>query len=495
MINRYFVIKLFVFILVSSALITTGHARTVLRWIEPDLTVEPEEAEIIVGDTIRFQAIYTDTSGAVSDTMAEWSVTPDSLGTITAGGLFRGTAPGECIVEALLDTLYAWVPIKIESQSEDDTASGAYSELVILPSDTVIASGDSVRFSAYYRSENGEVGAAVDSPLNWSILGMPVGMIDSTGLFRAGDPGYGLVQANSEQQCGISLIFVVDSINDPSGNNTITITRDSPNPNGYSVMQTLTEGELWHIGGLPHPMSVLNGGWVFFPPGAISEDIRIHISLPWFARVLTDSVAWDPKGVIGGVSFDVMVNDTIVEPYEFDVPLIVGLIYKRGLLKNLGIDPGTLSLYFADWEDDSTVFDPSGITDVTVDTLLNRIFSSVAHFSTLAIAGVEGSVLSVPEISRDLPSSFRLLANYPNPFNPTTTVSYYLREQLPVRMMIYNLLGQEIKILVDETRPAGDNTIIWNGRDANGAPVSTGIYICQMRVGGFTDSRKMLLLK
>ena len=95
----------------------------------------------------------------------------------------------------------------------------------------------------------------------------------------------------------------------------------------------------------------------------------------------------------------------------------------------------------------------------------------------------------------EIPSRFKLYRNYPNPFNPTTTISYQLPEDSEVELKIYNIKGQKIKNLVNELLPAGAHSIIWNGRDSNGNRVGSGIYFYKLKVGDFQKVRKMMLVK
>jgi len=90
---------------------------------------------------------------------------------------------------------------------------------------------------------------------------------------------------------------------------------------------------------------------------------------------------------------------------------------------------------------------------------------------------------------------FSLYQNYPNPFNPNTVISYQLPTGDQVDLIIYDLLGQQIRRLVKEIQPAGYYEIQWNGTDDLGKGVASGIYIYQLKVGNFVDSRKMLLIR
>jgi hypothetical protein len=89
-----------------------------------------------------------------------------------------------------------------------------------------------------------------------------------------------------------------------------------------------------------------------------------------------------------------------------------------------------------------------------------------------------------------LPSVYRLNQNYPNPFNPSTIINYQIPEQGFVTIKVYDILGKEIKTLVNENKPVGSYNIRFNASD-----LSSGIYIYQIRVNNFVQSRKMMLMK
>jgi len=88
------------------------------------------------------------------------------------------------------------------------------------------------------------------------------------------------------------------------------------------------------------------------------------------------------------------------------------------------------------------------------------------------------------------------LTNYPNPFNPTTTISFNLPSDSDVSVEIYNVKGQKVKTLVNEKMVAGSNRVVWNGDDESGNSVSSGIYYYKFNVNGKTEAvNKCLLLK
>ncbi|MEE8417499.1 MAG: C25 family cysteine peptidase, partial [candidate division Zixibacteria bacterium] len=94
-----------------------------------------------------------------------------------------------------------------------------------------------------------------------------------------------------------------------------------------------------------------------------------------------------------------------------------------------------------------------------------------------------------------VPENFFISQNYPNPFNPVTTISYGLPGGADVRIEIYNILGQNVRTLVDERQAAGYRSIIWDGNDDSGNQVSTGVYFYRIEADDYHASKKMLLIK
>ena len=94
-----------------------------------------------------------------------------------------------------------------------------------------------------------------------------------------------------------------------------------------------------------------------------------------------------------------------------------------------------------------------------------------------------------------LPRTFVLKPNYPNPFNPTTTIFYQVPHQSDVRIEIYNMLGQKVRTLLNDRKEAGKYSAIWDGRNDSGAQVGSGVYLYRMIAGDFVQVRKMILMK
>ena len=103
--------------------------------------------------------------------------------------------------------------------------------------------------------------------------------------------------------------------------------------------------------------------------------------------------------------------------------------------------------------------------------------------------------------ANNLPQDYVLGNNYPNPFNPTTTIPFALPTESKVKVEIFNLLGQRVAILEDGILQAGNYKALWDGCSASGVPVASGVYIMNLEAEGtvknskFSETGKLLLLK
>ena len=95
----------------------------------------------------------------------------------------------------------------------------------------------------------------------------------------------------------------------------------------------------------------------------------------------------------------------------------------------------------------------------------------------------------------ELPTEFKLYQNYPNPFNPVTNIKFDLPENSLVEIVIYNILGQKVKTLVNNYLQAGNHTIVWNGMNEYSRVLSSGVFLCFIKAGEFRAVNKLLFLK
>lgn len=120
---------------------------------------------------------------------------------------------------------------------------------------------------------------------------------------------------------------------------------------------------------------------------------------------------------------------------------------------------------------------------------INPVFYSCWDFATHIPTGIEDSGTGI------IIGSPRLHANYPNPFNPATTISFTLPKIMDVKLVIYDVLGREVRRLLDGKQNAGGHEVIWNGTNSHGQVVSSGIYFYRFQAGDYVRTMKMMLMR
>lgn len=167
----------------------------------------------------------------------------------------------------------------------------------------------------------------------------------------------------------------------------------------------------------------------------------------------------------------------------------------------------TYEFEVADNPDMSNPLVVSGIasSDIVLNTLVNNktyywrvrskdgsgnysAFSPEAKFTTLGAT-------SVDEINTEVPQSFFVDNNYPNPFNPTTNIRFGLSTSSFVSVKIYDILGREVRTLIAQDMDEGVHTIVWDGKDSYGSMVTSGTYICRVASGSNAKSIKLMFMK
>ncbi len=123
---------------------------------------------------------------------------------------------------------------------------------------------------------------------------------------------------------------------------------------------------------------------------------------------------------------------------------------------------------------------------------LTEVLNGVAYHITATWDTVE--VVGVAELAGS-PPGFEMYPNYPNPFNPSTTIRYELSEQTSVALEVYDVSGGLVASLVNEDQAAGKYQVQWSGTDNYGGRVNAGLYFCRIRAGEYSKSMKMILLQ
>ena len=162
--------------------------------------------------------------------------------------------------------------------------------------------------------------------------------------------------------------------------------------------------------------------------------------------------------------------------------------YSDESLNIAGIDEEDLTVSFYD------SIDIGGfkwhIIPGSIDINNNTIRVSTSHFSLWAFSNSDSDIFN-----KNIPFDFSLSQNFPNPFNPETTINFFLPISSDIILNIYNIRGQLIRKLVSGQLNAGEHLQIWDGRNDIGIIVSSGIYFARLKAGKFTAIRRMTFLK
>jgi hypothetical protein len=232
-----------------------------------------------------------------------------------------------------------------------------------------------------------------------------------------------------------------------------------------------------------------DGGAIWQTPVRVNDDGTAYAQvLPWvvvknnglvdisyYHFRMTPLNMWAPGAEVrmavssnGGVSFDpsFMVQDTVVTP----------TIQWVGEYNGMAVLDSFVFTVFTDLEQ-------TGNSDIYIDRTVNPKTTSI-----------EDEVYNNPVNIQNI-DLITLYQNYPNPFNPETNIEFLLRESGPVKIEIYNLLGQKVRILMDQYLEKGQRSVKWDGKDQAGKDLASGVYWYRIQAKEFSQTRKMLLLK
>ena len=128
------------------------------------------------------------------------------------------------------------------------------------------------------------------------------------------------------------------------------------------------------------------------------------------------------------------------------------------------------------------------------DWVADSVDYTAAFFNSMDDC-IEACFLASNDEINQLPHAFNLYNNYPNPFNPVTTLRYDLPEDALVNITIYDIMGRIVRTLINSQQNAGFKSIQWNATNDAGSPLSAGLYLYKIQADNFVQTRKMVLLK
>jgi len=128
-----------------------------------------------------------------------------------------------------------------------------------------------------------------------------------------------------------------------------------------------------------------------------------------------------------------------------------------------------------------------------IGLIANYSWEVMSHEEYLQYAKIKNNEYGIPtdvKLIRNFPQNFSLYQNFPNPFNPTTTISYSIPQSGLVQLKVYDMLGREVVSLVNEEQTRGKHQVVFNAEN-----LSSGIYFYKLQSGSFTETKKLMLLK
>jgi len=204
---------------------------------------------------------------------------------------------------------------------------------------------------------------------------------------------------------------------------------------------------------------------------------------------------------------DIFINNNVVQQ-DFDMEPVIfngslsGYIYEDGTTNpiiNANIWVGTQGYWSMTYSDGTGYyyFDlPNGM--YSLDCWKDGYLGFHEDEIVINYDNIIFDIYLVPDVDADeeliLPAN-SLAQNVPNPFNPTTTIKYSLKENSKVSLNIYNIKGQKVKTLVDEQLQQGEQSAIWKGRNSNNKRVGSGIYFYKLKIDNHEETKKMILIK
>ncbi|MDD4310555.1 MAG: T9SS type A sorting domain-containing protein, partial [Candidatus Cloacimonetes bacterium] len=207
-----------------------------------------------------------------------------------------------------------------------------------------------------------------------------------------------------------------------------------------------------------------NNDWQDFP-GAYTRDIKNRENQAW---------PWDILLNVENMLVDNCLNETIVLDRDVTAKLPAGYDYR-----------------LTDLNTGNSCDLRSGSMQLVLDIDAGDIASGMNPW----LIPLRVEVTPVNGMGLQEMQQIVTTGNYPNPFNPSTTISYTLGKDAAVNLEIYNLKGQLVKRLVNENLPQGTYSAVWNGKDSQDRSVASGFYFYKLSAGDSTITRKILMMK
>jgi len=234
------------------------------------------------------------------------------------------------------------------------------------------------------------------------------------------------------------------------------------------------------------------------PGPAAANIMALHLpDLPPVGQTFEAELVMAGNGQIQGLRIPLVWDSQVVKPVTFQGgPL---LTEQGGTSLVLSADPGVIDVCLAGLRD-AGISGTGRVASVTFEVLAAgdpqiQMLEIDARDQTNGAIMVTTTAASPVDDGGELPAVSALYPNYPNPFNPMTTIAFDLAVAGPVRIDIFSIDGRRVRSLVNAEMSAGRHTEMWDGRDSSGRAVSSGTYLYIMETPGLRQTQRMLLVK
>jgi hypothetical protein len=278
---------------------------------------------------------------------------------------------------------------------------------------------------------------------------------------------------------------------------------DAETPKGWMFWK---ESGHWNYCDLTADTSAHSGSWdVLLYEGDTNSDEMVYYSEPipakpdtWYKLgvwVKTDSVDTSSQWIASNAVPN-YVNNRVNVCFFFHKAPIYGDWNLTGGDQFFYIDQRDVQMGWTHYT--VVALAPSDAAGLSVRARFNNFtmgYTWYDDFTVEEVTLIATSIETHPTPVAIIGSDFQLANNYPNPFNPQTIIEFKVPHNGQVTLNIYNMLGQRIRTLLNETRPAGSYKILWDGRDDFGRVVATGVYMYQLRGDNALITKKMTFIK
>ncbi len=250
----------------------------------------------------------------------------------------------------------------------------------------------------------------------------------------------------------------------------------------------------------------------------LTKDMLIYADANWFGTESVLFQVFDDKGGYDSRTINIVVKSVPDSPNEFALlfPIGAGLVEKPDSIKfswrkSHDPDPGESVTYqwslseqvlfghvidqYNNLIDSAFVFKPRNLENGTYYWRVIAFDPSGRFTQCINVGVFTVGTTGVEDIAAEKMDSYALFANYPNPFNPETKISFQLPKECQVRLSVYNNLGQLISVLFEGELGSGIHSKIWNGLDMSGKQVTSGVYLYKLETDEYSEVKKMLYIQ